>query len=145
MENELRIDYPGGHMVIYMDTFFPADTGRLKKLLKLIDQMAKEPVCLRNMIREHVRERINEIDEEMPTLAKQYSNTNQQYLDWMRIVKDRRWPHGVPLTKKKLEWARVRRDQYRLSASVLKKKFRTCTAAKKKLEINRKILEEVTG
>ena len=34
MENELRIDYPGGHMVICMDTFFPADTGRLKKLLK---------------------------------------------------------------------------------------------------------------
>lgn len=145
MENKLRIDYPGGHMVICMDTFFPADTGRLKKLLKLIDQMAKEPVYLRNMIREHVWERINEIDEEMPTLAKQYSNTNQQYLDWMRIVKDRRWPYGVPLTKKELEWARVRRDQYHLGAFGLKKKLRTCTAAKKKLEINRKILEEVTG
>mgnify|MGYP005772697955 CR=1 FL=1 len=145
MEQGLRIDYPGGHMVIYMDTFFPADTGRLKKLLKLIDRMAKEPVYLRNMIREHVWERIHEIDEEMPTLAKQYSDTNQQYLDWMRIVEDGKYSNGLPLTKQELEWARVRRDQYRLSASVLKKKFRTCTAAKKKLEINRKILEEVTG
>ena len=145
MEQGLRIDYPGGHIVIYMDTFFPTDAGRLKKLLKLIDQEAREPVYLRNMIREYVRERIHEIDEEMPTVAKQYSDTNQQYLDWMRIVEDGKYSNGLPLTKQELELARLKRDRYRLSASGLKKEFRVYTAAKKKLERNKKILEEVKG
>lgn len=55
MEHELRIEYPGGCIVLNLDTFFPAGKERLKKLLRIIDQYAVEPVELRNTVLNHVR------------------------------------------------------------------------------------------
>jgi chaperonin cofactor prefoldin len=105
-EGVLSIRWETGFMDIRLDSFFPCEQARFKKLLKVIDLDWEHSDTLKDTLKVYFQEKIPAQKERRKKLAVDLSNANQAVADLERLVKTRKKPVGVYLTKPELQQAK---------------------------------------
>lgn len=113
--DELYITYNEGHgrMNIHMKHFFPCPQAQFKKLLKIIDLDWQHKEELHEQLKVHFQNRIVELIELREENEKKYIEFKQRALDTQRLIKSRKHPNGVQLTKDELGQARENLKEYK--------------------------------
>lgn len=128
MNNEMHIRWDTGSMDIYLDKFFPCSTAKLNKLLKVIylDWMHHEELILQ--LKTFFEEIIPAKDFAFKEYAKAYGEAHQKIADLTAILKSKRLPNGVYISKceferfkKELQKAKIDERNSRISALNCKK------------------------
>lgn len=105
-EGILSIRWDTGSMDIRMDSFFPCSIDRFKKLLKVIDLDWENCDTLKETLKVYFQQKIRTLKEQRVQLAAEYTNQKQAVSDLETLVKTRKKPVGVYLTKPELQQAR---------------------------------------
>ena len=129
-EGVLSIRWETGFMDIRLDSFFPCEQARFKKLLKVIDLDWEHCDTLKDTLKVYFQEKIPAQKERRKKLAVDLSNANQAVADLERLVKTRKKPE-LQQAKEDLRAAEERRVK-------LERAFKTATSDIPKLE---KLLE----
>ena len=129
-EGVLSIRWDTGFMDIRLDSFFPCEQARFKKLLKVIDLDWEHSDTLKDTLKVYSQQRILPLKEKRKKLAVDLSNANQAVADLERLVKTRKKPE-LQQAKEDLRAAEERRVK-------LERAFKTATSDIPKLE---KLLE----
>ena len=129
-EGVLSIRWETGSMDIRLDSFFPCEQARFKKLLKVIDLDWEHCDTLKDTLKVYFQEKIPAQKERRKKLAVDLSNANQAVADLERLVKTRKKPE-LQQAKEDLRAAEERRVK-------LERAFKTATSDIPKLE---KLLE----
>ena len=129
-EGVLSIRWDTGFMDIRLDSFFPCEQARFKKLLKVIDLDWEHSDTLKDTLKVYFQQRILPLKEKRKKLAVDLSNANQAVADLERLVKTRKKPE-LQQAKDDLRAAEERRVK-------LERAFKTATSDIPKLE---KLLE----
>ena len=129
-EGVLSIRWDTGFMDIRLDSFFPCEQARFKKLLKVIDLDWEHSDTLKDTLKVYFQQRILPLKEKRKKLAVDLSNANQAVADLERLVKTRKKPE-LQQAKEDLRAAEERRVK-------LERAFKTATSDITKLE---KLLE----
>ena len=129
-EGVLSIRWETGFMDIRLDSFFPCEQARFKKLLKVIDLDWEHSDTLKDTLKVYFQQRILPLKEKRKKLAVDLSNANQAVADLERLVKTRKKPE-LQQAKEDLRAAEERRVK-------LERAFKTATSDIPKLE---KLLE----
>ena len=129
-EGVLSIRWDTGFMDIRLDSFFPCEQARFKKLLKVIDLDWEHSDTLKDTLKVYFQQRILPLKEKRKKLAVDLSNANQAVADLERLVKTRKKPE-LQQAKEDLRAAEERRVK-------LERAFKTVTSDIPKLE---KLLE----
>ena len=104
-EGVLSIRWETGSMDIRLDAFFPCEQARFKKLLKVIDLDWEHCDTLKEALKVYFQQQIPALKEQRKELAVDLSQARQIVADLERLVKSRKKPVGVYLTKPELEQA----------------------------------------
>lgn len=136
-EGVLSIRWETGSMDIRLDAFFPCEQARFKKLLKVIDLDWEHCDTLKDTLKVYFQEKIP-AQKERRKLAVDLSNANQAVADLERLVKTRKKPVGVYLTKPELQQAKEDLRAAKERRVKLERAFKTATSDIPKLE---KLLE----
>ena len=126
----MSIRWDTGFMDIRLDSFFPCEQARFKKLLKVIDLDWEHSDTLKDTLKVYFQQRILPLKEKRKKLAVDLSNANQAVADLERLVKTRKKPE-LQQAKEDLRAAEERRVK-------LERAFKTATSDIPKLE---KLLE----
>ncbi len=137
-EGVLSIRWDTGFMDIRLDSFFPCEQARFKKLLKVIDLDLEHSDTLKDTLKVYFQQRIPALKEKRKKLAVDLSNAKQAVADVERLVKSRKKPVGVYLTKAELEQAKEDLKAAKALRVKVDREFRTATSSIPKLE---KLLE----
>ena len=137
-EGVLSIRWDTGFMDIRLDSFFPCEQARFKKLLKVIDLDWEHSDTLKDTLKVYFQQRILPLKEKRKKLAVDLSNAKQAVADLERLVKSRKQPVGVYLTKAELEQAKEDLKAAKALRVKVDREFRTATSSIPKLE---KLLE----
>ena len=137
-EGVLSIRWDTGFMDIRLDSFFPCEQARFKKLLKVIDLDWEHSDTLKDTLKVYFQQRILPLKEKRKKLAVDLSNAKQAVADLERLVKSRKKPVGVYLTKAELEQAKEDLKAAKACRVKIDRDFRTVTSSIPKLE---KLLE----
>lgn len=137
-EGVLSIRWDTGFMDIRLDSFFPCEQARFKKLLKVIDLDWEHCDTLKDTLKVYFQEKIPAQKERRKKLAVDLSNANQAVADLERLVKTRKKPVGVYLTKPELQQAKEDLRAAKERRVKLERAFKTATSDIPKLE---KLLE----
>ena len=137
-EGVLSIRWETGSMDIRLDSFFPCEQARFKKLLKVIDLDWEHCDTLKDTLKVYFQEKIPAQKERRKKLAVDLSNANQAVADLERLVKTRKKPVGVYLTKPELQQAKEDLRAAKERRVKLERAFKTATSDIPKLE---KLLE----
>ena len=129
-EGVLSIRWDTGFMDIRLDSFFPCEQARFKKLLKVIDLDWEHSDTLKDTLKVYFQQRILPLKEKRKKLAVDLSNAKQAVADLERLVKTRKKPE-LQQAKEDLRAAEERRVK-------LERAFKTATSDIPKLE---KLLE----
>ena len=129
-EGVLSIRWDTGFMDIRLDSFFPCEQARFKKLLKVIDLDWEHSDTLKDTLKVYFQQRILPLKEKRKKLAVDLSNANQAVADLERLVKTRKKPE-LQQAREDLRAAEERRVK-------LERAFKTATSDIPKLE---KLLE----
>ena len=119
-------------------SFFPCEQARFKKLLKVIDLDWEHSDTLKDTLKVYFQQRILPLKEKRKKLAVDLSNAKQAVADLERLVKSRKKPVGVYLTKAELEQAKEDLKAAKALRVKVDREFRTATSSIPKLE---KLLE----
>lgn len=112
MENTLHIEWETGHMNIDMDSFFPCEQSRFKKLLKVIALDWRHEEELKEKLKVYFQNRIADLVELREENGKKYFDFKQKAADTQRIIQGKKRPNGVPLSKEELKQARADLKEY---------------------------------
>ena len=104
-EGVLSIRWETGFMDIRLDSFFPCEQARFKKLLKVIDLDWEHCGTLKGTLKVYFQEKIPELKIQRVQLARDLSNAKQAVADLERMIKSRKKLVGVYLTKSELQQA----------------------------------------
>ena len=115
MNNDLYIKWETGYMNIHMDFFFPCSQQRFKKLLKVIALDWQHEDELKETLKVYFQNRIADLVELRKENGKKYFDFNQKATDIQRMIKSRKHPNGVSLSKEELKQARVDLQEYTFS------------------------------
>lgn len=137
-EGVLSIRWDTGFMDIRSDSFFPCEQARFEKLLKVIDLDLEHSDTLKDTLKVYFQQRIPALKEKRKKLAVDLSNAKQAVADVERLVKSRKKPVGVYLTKAELERAKEDLKAAKALRVKVDREFRTATSSIPKLE---KLLE----
>ena len=137
-EGILSIRWETGSMDICMEAFFPCEMARFRKLLKVIDLDLEHSDTLKDTLKVYFQQRIPALKEKRKKLAVDLSNAKQAVADVERLVKSRKKPVGVYLTKAELEQAKEDLKAAKALRVKVDREFRTATSSIPKLE---KLLE----
>lgn len=110
---DLYIQYDTGRMVIHLNNFFPTSQARLKKLVKIIRLDWRHYDDLIEKLKVYFQDKIPESEADFQTYGKKYMDFKQRAADTERMVKSRKRPNGVPLSKDELEAEKERLKNYR--------------------------------
>ena len=128
-EGILSIRWETGSMDIRMEAFFPCEMARFKKLLKIIDLDWEHCDTLKDTLKVYFQQQIPALKERRVQLATEYADQKQAVSDLETLVKTRKKPVGVYLTKPELNKARE-------DLKVAKEKWRTIYRAYKTATAN---------
>lgn len=138
-EGILSIRWDTGSMDIRMDSFFPCSIDRFKKLLKVIDLDWKNCDTLKETLKVYFQQKIHALKEQRVQLAAEYANQKQAVSDLETLVKTRKKPVGVYLTKPELQKARedltAAKEQWRTTYRAYKKATSDIPKVERLLEI----------
>jgi len=137
-EGVLSIRWETGSMDIRLDAFFPCEQARFKKLLKVIDLDWRNCDTLKETLKVYFQQQIPAMKEQRVKLAVDLAHAKQAVADLERMVKSRKKPVGVYLTKPELEQAKVGLKTAKERRVKLERAFKTATSDIPKLE---KLLE----
>ena len=137
-EGILSIRWETGYMDICMEAFFPCEMARFRKLLKVIDLDWKNCDTLKGTLKVYFQQQIPALKEQRVKLAVDLAHAKQAVADLERMVKSRKKPVGVYLTKAELERAKEDLKAAKALRVKVDREFRTATSSIPKLE---KLLE----
>lgn len=144
-EGILSIRWDTGRMDIRMETFFPCDMARFKKLLKVIDLDWEHCDTLKETLKVYFQRQILALKEQRVKLAFEGSKAKQAVADLERMVKTRKKPVGVYLTKEELEQAKADLKNAKEHSRLTDRAFKTATANIPKFEKLLEILNKNIG
>lgn len=104
--NDLEIKYENGQMTVHMDAFFPTSQARLKKLLKVVDLDFEHQEDHIKQMNDFFNDKLVELEDKKTSSGKKALEYKQKIADTERIVKDKKKPSGVRLTKEELDKAK---------------------------------------
>lgn len=141
----LSIRWDTGYMDILKDAFFPCEVSRFRKLLKVIDLDWEHCDTLKADLKVYFQEKIPALKERRKLLARDLAQANQAVNDLQRLVKTRKKPVGVYLTKPELEQAREDLKAAKDRRWKADRAFKTATSDIPKLEKLLEILNKNIG
>lgn len=86
-----------------MNTFFPTSQAQFKKLLKVIDLDFEHRDEHIQTLEQYFNEKVQELEEKRISSGKKVLDYKQKVVDITTIIKNRKHPNGVRLTKKNWE------------------------------------------
>lgn len=137
-EGILSIRWDTGYMDIRLEAFFPCAVSRFKKLLKVIDLDWEHCDTLKETLKVYFQQKISVLKEQKVQTARELAQANQTVSDLERLVKTRKKPVGVYLTKAELQRARDNLKAAKDQRWKLDRAYKTVTSDLPKLE---KLLE----
>lgn len=144
-EGILSIRWATGSMDICMEAFFPCDMARFRKLLKVIDLDWEHCDTLKDTLKVYFQQQIPALKEQRKELAVDLSQAKQIVADLERMVKSRKKPVWVYLTKPELEQAKVGLKTAKDRRVKLERAFKTATGNIPKFEKLLEILNKNIG
>lgn len=105
-EGILSIRWDTGSMDIRMEAFFPCEMARFKKLLKVIDLDYAHSDSLKDILKVYFQQQIPALKEQRVQFANELVHAKTVVGDLETMVKTRKKPVGVYLTKPELQQAR---------------------------------------
>lgn len=140
---DLKITYSNGKMIIRMNTFFPTSQARFKKLLKVIDlDFAHRDEHIQTL-EQYFNEKVQELEEKRISSGKKVLDYKQKVVDITTIIKDRKHPNGVRLTKEELEQAKEDQKHFKAVQAGCTSEFNRCIRQKEQFLKHLEILEQV--
>lgn len=100
---DIQIKFDNGQMNIHMNAFFPTSQARLKKLLKFVDLDFEHRDEIIQTMQQFFQSRVKELEEKRISSGKKALEYKQRIADTTTIVKDKKKPNGVRLSKEELE------------------------------------------
>lgn len=136
----MHIKWDTGSMDIYLNKFFPCSTAKLNKLLKIIrlDWMHSEDLILQ--LKTFFEEMIPAKEICFKENAKAYGEAHQKIADLTSIVKSKRLPNGVYISRCQLERFQKELRQAKVDERNSKIRALNCKKDKEKYE---KLLENL--
>lgn len=110
--NDLYIEWETGYMNIHMDFFFPCNIQRFKKLLKIIELDWKHEEELKEKLKVHFQNRISALVDLWKKNSRKYYDNKQKAADTTSLIKSRKHPNGLPVSKDELKQAKVGLKEY---------------------------------
>lgn len=144
-EGILSIRWETGSMDICMEAFFPCELARFRKLLKVIDRDWQNCDTLKETLKVYFQQQIPALKARRKELAVDLSNARQIVADLERMVKSRKKPVGVYLTKPELEQVKVGLKTAKDRWVKLERAFKTATGNIPKFEKLLEILNKNIG
>lgn len=139
---DLKIKYDNGQMTIHMDAFFPTSQVRLKKLLKVIDLDFSHRDEHINTLSDYFNEKVETLEARRVASEKKYLDYKQKSSDQETMVKDKKKPNGVKLSKEELEKAKEDLKHYKAVSSGSLSEHNRCERQKNQFKKHLKILEQ---
>lgn len=140
--NDLNIKYDNGRMTIHLDAFFPTSQARLKKLMKVIDLDWEHKEDHFKQLQEHFNEQLNLLEVKRTDSGKKALEYKQKWSDMERIVKDKKKPSGVKLTKEELEKAKEDMQHFKNVYSASMSDFNNAVKQKEQFRKHIEILQQ---
>lgn len=109
---DLEIRYYQGSMIIHMENFFPTTKTTLKKLLKVVEMDWNNRDEIIESMKKYITEQIPLCEAELQKNGKQYWNFHQKVEDIEQVVKSRKRPNGVMMSKDELKKERENLKKY---------------------------------
>lgn len=100
----LHIKTPNGSMKIATDNFFPCSKERFNKLFKVIRQCWDNDIpAIKEILKNNFQRRIREAEEGKHAFAHSWDIQHQKRVDLETMIREKKRPSGVRLTKKELK------------------------------------------
>lgn len=140
--DDLYITYNNGHgkMTIHMNYFFPCSQVRFKKLLKIVEMDWQHEAELKEKLKVHFQKRIADLTELWKENSKKYYDNKQKAADTTRLIKSRKHPNGLSVSKDELTQAKADLKEY---TAAHKKALSDAKANKRFKEQFEKYLESI--
>lgn len=139
MGNIMYVKWDTGHMNIVLRKFFPCSVAKFKKLLKVIALDWENCDRLIEDLKVYFQNQIVECGETAKQSARDYGHLKTQVSDLEIMVKTRKKPVGVYLTKAELEKAQKDLSRCRKQTADALSSYKQNTANVKKFQ---RLLEE---
>jgi len=121
MTEVLHIGWYTGHMDINMRAFFPCTVANYKKLLQVIRMDLEHENDIMQTLQRFFSDMVQVKDEEWRTESKNFWNYQQKEADMCHIIKDKKFPNGLPLNKEQMAYARECMKEYAAQKRVAKR------------------------
>lgn len=108
----ISYNYGNGHIVLHGKNFFPCTTSNLKKILKLVNE-CPDPFSKVKEIYQFLSGYKVELKEEASICKTKFQMEYQKKCDLEHLVKDGRYPNGLPVTKKELKEYKKELKEYK--------------------------------
>ena len=138
----ISFNYGNGHIVLHGENFFPCTTSNLTKILKLVNE-CPDPFSKVKEIYQFLSRYKVELKEEASICKTKFQMEYQKKCDLEHLVKDGRYPNGLPVTKKELkEYKKGLREQTKV-VNGLVSTFKASAKKEKKVGSNMATLKSL--
>lgn len=142
MEREMNFKTPHGHMRIFIDTMFPCDQVRFKKIIKLVKGDFESSDQNLQLLHDYFTTQIDVCEFNRKEAVKRYFDKRQELADVERIIEDQKYPNGLPVrTKLEMDNLKERRKNVKAAYMDAESDIRRSKTLKDKYERHLKVLE----
>lgn len=103
MPDTVLIKWGTGYMNLFMPEFFPCSKLKFKKVLKLIREDWQNQDAIRETLKVHFQNRMEELETLKKNAANEYVTTKTKISERTQMIKDRKYPNGLPMSKEQVE------------------------------------------
>ena len=103
MIDTVHIEWGTGYMNLWLPGFFPCPMNKFKKILKLIREDWDHQEEIRETLKVHFQNRIDELKAEMKNKANEYVNLNTKVKERTQHIKEKKFANGLRMSKEQVK------------------------------------------
>lgn len=97
MPDTVLIKWGSGYMNLFMPEFFPCSKSKFNKVLKLIREDWENQDAIRETLKVHFQNRIEDLKPLMKKKANEYADAKTFIAEGGQQIKARKFPNGLPM------------------------------------------------
>lgn len=111
-EDILKINYPNGHMIIYLRGVFPKSKKQFNKFIKFIKSLP-ENEDIKQKLKVYFQKQININEDEFILCAKVYFHYMQLYIETKNQIENKKYSNGVYIQNNDLKEMKIDMNIYK--------------------------------
>lgn len=102
----LKINYPNGHIIIYLNGIFPKSKKQFNKFIKFVE-LLPESADIKQKLKVYFQKQINENESEFKLCAKVYFHYKELAAETKNQIKNRKYSNGVYIQENVLKEIKI--------------------------------------